>query len=57
MSSGKLIDVKEKFKYLPILADSLEELEVEFYGTDQTLMYTGYLDAANRKIRKETVDE
>ena len=57
LSSGKLIDVKEKFKYLPILADSLEELKVEFYGTDQTLMYTGYLDAANRKIRKETVDE
>lgn len=57
LSSGKLIDVKEKFKYLPILADSLEELKVEFYGTDQTLMYTGYLDEANRKIRKEPVDE
>ena len=49
--------MKEKFKYLPILADSLEELKVEFYGTDQTLMYTGYLDEANRKIRKEPVDE
>ena len=52
------IPIKESFRYLGLLADSLDELQIEFYDEKENLLYQGYFDTVNTKIKKEdTADE
>lgn len=52
------VPVKEGFHYLGLLADSLDELIIEFYDDQENLLYNGYFDTVNTKIKKEdTADE
>jgi len=46
------IDVNKDFKYLGILNDSLDDIELEFYDRSDKLLYKGYFDKVNQKLRK-----
>lgn len=59
---GKYIDGEEKkdvtktFNYLALLGSSLSQVEIEYFGEDGSLLYKGYFDEANNKLKKN-VDE
>lgn len=53
LGAGEKIPVKKGFVYLGLLAGSLEELELELYDEEENLLYKGYFDTVNSKIKKE----
>ena len=60
LGEGKSLGEEEKIpiKDLGLLADSLDELQIEFYDEKENLLYQGYFDTVNTKIKKEdTADE
>lgn len=57
LSSESKQDITKKFQYLPLLADSLDEVTIEFYDSNEQLLYTGYFDTTNQKIMKQPEEE
>ena len=57
LSTGKLLEISKKFQYLPLLTDSLDQVTVEFYDSEEKLLYTGRFDTTNQKIMKEPKEE
>jgi len=52
INGDEKIDVKKDFKYLGILTDSLDDIEIEYYDESGSLLYTGYFDTIGLKLRK-----
>lgn len=52
INGEELIDVKKDFKYLGILNESLDDIELEYYDQSGSLLYTGYFDKINLKLKK-----
>ena len=53
LGDGEKTDIKKGFVYLGLLAGSLEELQAEFYDEEENLLYKGYFDTVNTKLKKE----
>ena len=51
------LPIKQGLQYLGLLAGSLEELEIEFYDKEENLLYKGYFDTVNSKLKKEDTTE
>uniref|UniRef100_UPI00405600B6 TolC family protein n=1 Tax=Agathobacter sp. TaxID=2021311 RepID=UPI00405600B6 len=48
------IPIKDAFKYLSLLQNSLETMIIEFYGEDEALLYTACFDTTEQKLMKNT---
>lgn len=57
LAGAALVPVKESFVYLGILTGSMEEMILEFYDEDESLLYRGYFDTVNMKLKKEVIME
>ncbi len=56
MGDGKIREINRSFTHLGLVGGDLSELKLEFYDESQSLKYTGYLDPANGKMRKNVQD-
>ncbi len=57
LGDGSTTPVDKKFTHLSLVSSDLEKLTIEFYDSSGGLMYTGYFDTANQKIRKKETGE
>lgn len=46
------IDVKKELKYLGALSESLDDIEIEYFDKDEKLLFTGYFDTTNLKLKR-----
>lgn len=51
------LPIQEDFVYLGILADSLKDMQLELYDEGKGLLYRGYFETGNSKLKKEVVIE
>lgn len=47
------IEIEKPLKYISVITQSMDELKVEFYGEDGSLIVRGRLDDANGVVRRE----
>lgn len=45
------IDIGSSFMYLAILKNNLDQVKIELYGKENTVLYTGTLDTSTKEIR------
>ncbi|MCR4909349.1 MAG: TolC family protein [Lachnospiraceae bacterium] len=57
LGDGSNTPVSKKFTHLSLVPNDLELLSIECYDENGGLMYTGYFDTANQKIRKKETGE
>ncbi len=46
------LPIDMQFKHLSLVQGSMEELIIEFFGTDAELLYTGYFETGGQKLMK-----
>lgn len=49
----ELLPVTTEFRHLSLVQGSEEELTIEFFGTDEQLLYTGYFETGNQQLMKD----
>ncbi len=47
------IDVKKQFKYLGVLSESLDDIEIEYFDSAGSKIDTGYFDTTNLKLKRD----
>ena len=57
MGDGKTLPITSSFTHLGLVGSDLDQLKIEFYDDSQSLKYTGHLDTANGKIRKNDAED
>ncbi len=57
LGDGSNTPVTSKFTHLSLVPSDLEALQIECYDADGNLMYKGYFDTANQKVRKKETSE
>lgn len=57
LAGEDLLPIQEDFVYLGILADSLKDMQLELYDEGKGLLYRGYFETGNSKLKKEVVIE
>ncbi len=48
--------ITEPFRHLGLVSSDLDKLTIEFYGESGMLLYTGYMDPGNGKLRKRVTE-
>lgn len=56
LGDGSVREITRTFTHLGLVSGDLSKLKIEFYDESKSLKYTGYLDPANGKIRKNIED-
>ena len=47
-----LLPIETEFRHLSLVQEGVEELVIEFFGTDSQLKYTGYFEAGSQTLMK-----
>ncbi len=54
LASKDMVKIDQKFTYLGLLSTDMDKLKIEFYDNSQALLYKGYFDTTNKKLKKDT---
>ncbi len=52
INGEEIIDIKKSLKYLGAISESLDDIEIEFYNESESMLYTGYFDTTNLKLKR-----
>ncbi|MCR5774428.1 MAG: hypothetical protein K6G42_05030 [Lachnospiraceae bacterium] len=56
LGDGKIREITKSFTHLGLVSGDLSQLSIEFYDESKALKYNGYLDVANKKIKKKDTE-
>lgn len=51
-----LLPIETEFRHLSLVQEGMEELTIEFFGTDSGLLYTGYFETGSQTLIKEELE-
>ena len=56
MGSNEKLSIDTGFKHLGLVSSDLDKLTIEFYDDSGSLLYTGYMDISDGKLKKKVTE-